>query len=194
MASKHNGFINFRTVQNDPALASKLVGFDQLLQDIATGQLPNYAHIVPNQCNDMHGLSESNAPEDCRGSDVDRIRRSDAAIGALVAKIEQSPIWTAQANSAVVITWDEDNSPPQTLSPQGCCGFDKDSPANFGGGHIPTIVLSNHGPRGLADETPYNHYSLLRTTEAAFGMSEYLGHANDTGLGVMTMTPLFEVK
>jgi phosphatidylinositol-3-phosphatase len=142
----------------------------------------------------MHGLSDSNAPEDCRGDDVDRIRRSDAAIGALVAKIEQSPIWTAPAYSAVVITWDEDSSPPQAVSPQGCCGFDKDSPANFGGGHIPTIVLTNHGPRGLVDDTPYNHYSLLRTTEEVLGIEEYVGHANDIALGVKSMMPLFEVR
>jgi hypothetical protein len=192
--SKHNGFINFKVVQDDPNLASKFVGFDRLYDDLARGMVPNYAHIVPNQCNDMHGLSGPDAPDDCAGNDIDRIRRGDAAIGALVAKIEQSPIWTAQANLAVVITWDEDNSPPQPVSPQGCCGFDKDSPANFGGGHIPTIVLTNHGPRGLADDTPYNHYSLLRTTEAALGIEEYLGHANDTELGMMTMTPLLEAK
>jgi hypothetical protein len=52
-ASKHNGFINFKRVQDDPVLASKLVGFDQLFQDIGSGQIPNYAHIVPNQWNDI---------------------------------------------------------------------------------------------------------------------------------------------
>jgi hypothetical protein len=36
-----------------------------------------------------------------------------------------------------------------------------------------------------------NHYSLLRTTEAAFGIETYLGHAADSDKGVMTMTPLF---
>jgi hypothetical protein len=43
------------------------------------------------------------------------------------------------------------------------------------------------------DERPHNHYSLLRTIEAAFGIEEYLGHAADQGNGVITMTPLFAV-
>ena len=41
---------------------------------------------------------------------------------------------------------------------------------------------------------PYNHYSLLRTTEAAFGIDEYLGHARDERSGVVSMAPLFAVS
>jgi hypothetical protein len=65
------------------------------------------------------------------------------------------------------------------------------APSNFGGGRIPTIVITNHGPRSLADPTPYSHYSLLRTMEEAFGLDGRLGHAADTANGVVTMTPLF---
>jgi hypothetical protein len=64
--------------------------------------------------------------------------------------------------------------------------------SNFGGGHIPTIVITNHGPKGLRDDTPYNHYSLLRTIEDAFGLTEYLGHAADSDKGVVPMTPMFQ--
>jgi hypothetical protein len=199
-ASKHNGFINFRTVQNDPALASKLVGFDQLLQDIATGQLPNYAHIVPNQCNDMHGLSGVDVPNDCTFHNHDGlIARGDRVIGELVAKIQSSPVWSAQGNIAIVVTWDEDNNPKWPLldrirnwftegrsPPKPRIRFDPTSVANFSGGHIPTLVITNHGPRGATDDTPYNHYSLLRSIEEAFGFHEHLGHANDTSSKVMT--------
>ena len=66
-------------------------------------------------------------------------------------------------------------------------------PDNPGGGQIPTIVITNHGPRHLIDPTPYNHYSLLRTTETAFGISDHLGHAADTAKGVKDMTPLFAI-
>jgi phosphatidylinositol-3-phosphatase len=68
------------------------------------------------------------------------------------------------------------------------------SPVNFGGGRIPTIVITNHGPRHVTDATPYNHYSLLRTTEAAFGIKTYLGHAADSDKGVVVMAPLFSVR
>ena len=66
-----------------------------------------------------------------------------------------------------------------------------DASSNFGGGHIPTIVITNHGPRGVRDDTPYNPYSLLRTLEDAFGITQRLGHAADGRKGVRAMTPLF---
>jgi phosphatidylinositol-3-phosphatase len=191
-AVKHNGFMQFRAVQNDPALVSKIAGFDRLYHDLARGQAPNYAHIVPNQCNEMHGRDGDNVPNDCRyDNDSGRIARADKAIGALVNRIKASRIWSAPGNAAIVITWDEDEDPPQKTGTQGCCGFDPNSPANFGGGHIPTIVITNHGPRRVSDDTPYNHYSLLRTTEDAFCIREYLGHANDAAAGVKPMTKLF---
>lgn len=57
-AVKHNGFMNFKRIQDDPRRAEKIVGFDALERDLASGHMPNYAHIVPNQCNDMHGREE----------------------------------------------------------------------------------------------------------------------------------------
>ena len=60
---------------------------------------------------------------------------------------------------------------------------------NPGGGHIPTIVITNHGPHGVIDATPYDHYSLLRTFEDAFELGDHLRHANDAA--VRAMTPLF---
>jgi len=85
------------------------------------------------------------------------------------------------------VTWDENDSGART----GCCGVTPNAPSNFGGGQIPTIVITNHGPRGVADPTPYNHYSLLRTIEDAFGIHEYLGLAAATNQGVKPMLPLF---
>ena len=90
---------------------------------------------------------------------------------------------------AIVITFDEGVG----ASHESCCDG---APAgtNPGGGHIPTIVITNHGPRGLKDQTAYNHYSLLRTLEDTFGIAEHLGHAADTDKGVQPMTALFAVK
>jgi hypothetical protein len=199
-AAKHNGFVNFATVHRTPlpTLARHFVGFAQLDADIAADRLPNYAHIVPNQCNDMHGLGADNGPgvpTDCNGdANVSGlIKRGDADIGNIVGKIMGSGTWRAAGNSAIVITFDEDDKEGRMRGQQGCCGYDAHSAANFGGGHIVTIVITNHGPRRVTDPTPYNHYSLLRTTEMAFGIGEYLGHAADRGKGVVAMTPLFAV-
>jgi phosphatidylinositol-3-phosphatase len=193
-AVKHNGFMNFARLQEDPARARKIVGFDQLTRDLASGQVPAYAQIVPNQCDDMHGIEAPGVPADCEKANEDgRRARGDAAIAGLVDQIQRSPIWARPGNAAIVITFDEDGKPRDPAAPQGCCGVQSGSPAEFGGGHIVTIVITNHGPRGVTDPTPYNHYSLLRTTEDAFGIDEHLAHAGDTAAGVAPMTALFAV-
>jgi hypothetical protein len=102
-----------------------------------------------------------------------------------------SPVWTAPGNTAIVVTFDESGYRVYPGEPSGCCGWDLAVPSLAGGGRIPTIVITNHGPRGLRDATPYNHFSLLRTVEDAFGIEEHLGHAGDDAKGVVDMQPLF---
>jgi hypothetical protein len=187
-ASKHSGFMNFADVQSDPARAERIVGFDQLRKDLASGVWPSFALIVPNQCNDMHGMHAAGVPADCDGANPRAlIGRGDAYVAMLVRAIQGTQVWRSAGNVAIVITFDEGAGKTR----EGCCGVTPDAPSNFGGGHIPTIVITNHGPRGLTDDTPYNHYSLLRTLEDAFGVSEHLGRAADSDDGVKPMTPLF---
>jgi hypothetical protein len=195
-AVKHNGFMNFRDVQSDPGLKQKIVGFDALEHDLASGDMPNYAQIVPNQCNDMHGLPAGvNVPSDCTYDAGEKlISRGDAAAGRLVDKILKSPVWSRPDNSAIVITFDEGDPSHPGGHAAGCCGSLPSDPENPGGGWIATIVITNHGPRALTDLNPYNHYSLLRTTEDAFGISEHLGHAADDAHRVLDMTALFYIK
>jgi phosphatidylinositol-3-phosphatase len=188
-ASKHTGFVNFAQVQADPRRAEKLVGFDQLDRDLAADRLPNFALIVPNQCNEMHGLVGPKVPPACSDKTA-LIRRGDEVVGELVRKLQATAAWRSKENVAIVVTFDEGAGGDR----QGCCAVTPDAPSNYGGGHIPTIVITNHGPRGVADPTPYNHYSLLRTLEEAFRVKGRLGHAADTGKGVATMTPLFAAR
>ncbi|HEY1415118.1 MAG TPA: alkaline phosphatase family protein [Caulobacteraceae bacterium] len=185
-ASKHSGFLNFASVQADPRRAEKIVGFDQFDRDLASGDLPTFALIVPNQCNEMHGLAGPKVPPACLHSEA-LIRRGDAEAGELVRRIQATPAWRSSANFAIVITFDEGSGGTR----EGCCGVTPGAPSNFGGGHIPTVVITNHGPRGVQDPTPYNHYSLLRTFEEAFRVKGRLGHAADTDHGVVAMIPLF---
>ncbi len=190
-ASKHSGFINFASVQNDPRRASHIVDFNQLNSDIAGNRLPNFALIVPNQCNEMHGLFGKDIPQDCSFSNIPGlIRRGDAHAAAIVEQLQGTRAWKSKKeNVAIIITFDEGNGSTRL----GCCGVTPGAASNFGGGHIPTIVITNHGPRGLKDDTPYSHYSMLRTFEDAFGLPQYLGHAAETENGVRPMAPLFAV-
>ncbi|MGH7024934.1 MAG: alkaline phosphatase family protein [Caulobacteraceae bacterium] len=188
-ASKHSGFLNFAQVQTDPRRSERIVGFDQLDRDLASGRLPSFALIVPNQCNEMHGLSGPRIPPACSRT-ADLIRQGDKVVGELVTKIQATRAWRSAGNFAIVVTFDEGSGGTR----EGCCAVTPGAPSNFGGGHIPTIVATNHGPRGLADPKPYNHYSLLRTLEEAFRVKGRLRHAADTDKGVAAMTPLFAVS
>lgn len=185
-ASKHSGFINFASVQNDPQRARHIVGFDQLRSDLRSGNIPNFSLIIPNLCDEMHGSSEYDTPEDCEYSHLhELVWRGDKNVHRIVGEIMASRAWTGSDNAAIIITFDEDDHG----GTEGCCGNDPHDPSNRGGGHIATVVVTNHGPRGVRDDTPYNHYSLLRTIEDAFGIHDYLKRAGAPG--VVPMLPLF---
>jgi len=51
-------------------------------------------------------------------------------------------------------------------------------------------VIARNGAGGLTDDTPYNHYSLLRTIEQVWNLG-YLGYAAD-GANVSSMTRLLQ--
>jgi len=185
-AAKHTGFTNYASVHADPKLPLELVGFDALRADLRSGNVPAFAFVVPNQCNEMHGIDSPKAPPDCQKDDDGLVRSGDATVNMLIAEMQASPIWR-RGNTAIVITWDEDGKADRVPgAPQSCCVIDAHNP---GGGRIPTIVITNHGPRGVADATPYDHYSLLRTIEDAFRLDGHLRHAGDAS--VWPMTPLF---
>jgi len=170
-ASKHNPFINFVGTQGAVA---NMVPDTQLATDLATGKLANYSLVVPDQCHDMHGTGGCSTT-------AGLIAAGDAYVGSTVSQIMSSHTWR-EGNNAIVITWDEDDFSDSGQLGTGCCG------ANPGGGHVVTIVITNKGPIHVTDNTAYNHYSLLRSIEDAFGLP-HLAHAGDAV--VTSMTPLF---
>jgi phosphatidylinositol-3-phosphatase len=136
----------------------------------------------------MHGIPR-NVPNDClRDNTPGLIQRGDAHAKTLVDEIMATKTWRSSDRDAIVITFDEDDRDGK----EGCCGINASDPANSGGGRIPTIVVTNHGPRGVVDATAYSHYSLLRTLEDAFGISTYLERASAPG--VVPMLKLFTVS
>jgi phosphatidylinositol-3-phosphatase len=172
-ASKHNPFVNFTGTQSDLA---NMVSDTQLAVDLATGDLPNFSYVVPDQCHDMHGIAAC-------GDENELISTGDAYVGQLVAMITHSETWE-HGRDAIVITWDEDDFSDQGQPGTGCCGADP------GGGHVVTIVITNFSHHHVVDNTPYNHYSLLLSLEQAFGLA-CLQNACDAADGVKPMTPLF---
>jgi phospholipase C len=165
-ASKHNPFVNFTNTQNS---LSQMVPDTELSTDLNGGRLPNFSLVVPDQCHDMHGTGGCTGP---------LIQEGDQYVGSTVNEIMASPVWQ-QGNNAIVITWDEDDFSDQGQPGTGCCGADP------GGGHVATIVITNSGLRHITDNTAFNHYSLLRTFEGAFGVA-CTAHACDSVVPPMT--------
>jgi hypothetical protein len=170
-ASKHNPFVNFTGTQDAVA---NMVPDTQLATDLANDALPNFGLVVPDQCHDMHGTG---------GCNPDLIAAGDTYVANTVQEIMASHSWQ-RGNNAIVVTWDEDDFSDSGQPGTGCCGADP------GGGHVATIVITNHGENQVSDGTAYNHYSLLRSYEDAFGLP-CLANACDTADGVKAMTPLF---
>jgi hypothetical protein len=53
---------------------------------------------------------------------------------------------------------------------------------NFGGERTGTVLLSPRLAPGTLSDTPFNHYSLLKTLEDVFDIPEHLGYAAQPGL------------
>src|SRR5215831_17502750 len=110
-AVKHNPFPYVAEVQDDPAQFAKQVPIEQLFSDLGSGNAPAFSYIVPDQCRDMHGLSNVLAP--CGGvndtDDID-VKRGDDETGWLVNGILGSSGWQKGRN-ALFIVFDEGNGP-----------------------------------------------------------------------------------
>lgn len=176
-AVKHNPFAYFQNIQtgtNSELSLQRVVGFDALYGDLATGNAPTYSFIVPNQCNDQHG--RGNASPFCAydplnngsvaGLNPAGIKLGDDTIQKLVTSIQKSPVWKNQ-RSAIVILWDENDysGVPNT-------------------NQVPTIIVTNNGVSGLKSNRYYNHFSLLKTIEGALGLP-CLNHACDADVHAM---------
>jgi chitodextrinase len=144
---KHNPFIYFDSIRLDQQRCQRsVVPLTNLDADLAAGQLPNYAFIMPNICNSGH---------DCPPE------ISDGWLKDMLGKLQASP--ALGKNSLIVVTFDEGGE----KSTGTCCGLGKK-----GGGQIATILVSPLAKAGFQDSTAYSHYSLLKTILAAWNLPE----------------------
>jgi phosphatidylinositol-3-phosphatase len=180
-AVKHNPFVYFTSVQANPTGKNSLKNvapFDGkrgLYADLASGELPHYAFIAPNQCNDEHGRGNAGAfcqfdPNDDGmqdGLNPALIYLGDIATQRIVTAIHGSPAWK-KGRSAIVLLWDEDDySVAPTIN------------------KVVFVVDTNYGPHGVKSNQFYTHFSLLKTIEGAFGLP-CLNHACDANVNAIT--------
>jgi phospholipase C len=160
---KHDPFVSYQDVQSNPARMANIVDLSQLDADLASGKVPDYVWISPDQCNDMHGRGGP-ASDPCSFAhnapiqNADLIATGDAFLHSTVSAIMNSHAWTG--NSVIFITWDESDFP--FIDTSGCCD------ANPGGGHVVTLTISHsdHSPR--TSNVAYNHYSMLATIQGGW--------------------------
>ncbi|MDQ6686559.1 MAG: alkaline phosphatase family protein, partial [Actinomycetota bacterium] len=164
-AKKHNPFVLFDDVKNNPARMARVKDYSALSADLNSRHAPQFVWISPNQCNDMHGGVYSAVPghpeTPCAygsakddANDAALKAKADTFVKGAVSTIMSSRAWTKR--SAIVIVTDENDftGNPQTggwETAAGCC----DSPyvgaadprvsaswpgGTYGGGLVPAIV------------------------------------------------------
>jgi hypothetical protein len=172
-AVKHDPFVYFRNVQvgTNPAMSlARVVDFDGpdgFWSDLRSNKAPNFSFIVPNQCNDMHGFVSGGTPICSAATAAETallIQQGDAEVNKIITGIKASPAWFNGRN-AIVLVWDEN---------------DYSNAANT----VVMTVETNYAPNGQTFTTPVDHFSLLKTLEAGFGLP-CLNHACDATSVVM---------
>jgi phospholipase C len=90
-------------------------------------------------------------PNLCNDSHDCPVKRADVWLAAWLGRIVTSRSYRSQ-DTAVFVVWDEP-------------------------GVVPNLVISPSTPPGTATDVPFDHYSLLRTTEDMLGIGDHLGRA-----------------
>jgi len=176
-ATRHVPFVYFHSIIDDQAKCdSHVVDLSLLPADLADGNdTPRFLFIVPDVCSDGH--DEQCANPDQKGG-YDGI---DGFLRAWVPRIVQSPAFAR--DGLLVVTFDE----AEQSTPDACCneqpGYNTAMPGitGPGGGRIGAVLLGPCIPPGSRDDTPYNHYSFLRTVEDVWRLP-HLGYAGQAGL------------
>jgi hypothetical protein len=132
--------------------------------------------VVPNLCEDGHD-------EPCVDGRPGGVVSADAFLQTWIPKITTSAAYAD--GGLVVVTFDEAESEDATACCAEQAGFNTPNPGALtwgpGGGRTGAVLLSPFIAPGTVNDTPYNHYSLLRSVEDLFGLA-HLGYAGQAGL------------
>jgi hypothetical protein len=175
-ATRHNPFVYFHSVIDDQASCSKhVVNLDKLPRDLRKAKrTPNYSFITPDLCADGHDATCANPAQPGGYAGIDDF------LHTWVPRILKAP--AMKADGLLIITFDESESGAESggFAPAG-----PNTPLQGitgpGGGRTGAVLISNRIKPGTVSNKPYNHYSLLRSTEDIFDL-DHLGYAQDPGV------------
>ena len=99
--------------------------YDQFGTDLTAGDVGNINFIVPDQCDDMHGVGDDT--ETCNGGangnngQNPSVTRADIYLNKVITAIKASPLWNnPQKRVAIVVMFDEGEG---TSFGSSCCGW-----------------------------------------------------------------------
>jgi hypothetical protein len=197
-ASRHNPFVYFHSII-DSAECSDVVNLNQWAIDLQSQRTtPDFVFITPSLCDDGN-----DSP--CVTGQPGGLVSADAFLQKWVPMIQASSAY--QDDGLIIVNFDEggftetQNTNGVTITFQGqyCCseqpgpnlGSFPQSNAisiftivtgDYGGDRIGAVLLSPLLKPGTVSNTPFNHYSLLKTLEDIFDTDSYLGYAGQPGL------------
>jgi hypothetical protein len=202
-ASRHDPFVYFHSIIDQPTCAAHVVNFAALGSDLQDEQTtPNYAFITPNLCHDGHDGGGGNRK--CVDGQPGGLISADQFLQDTVPKILGSPAY--RHDGLLIITFDEADSKGGDAS--ACCHeprgpnigpgamvvFDNPPPnppdkipdkgpgiTGPGGGRVGAVLVSRFIKPRTVSKAAYNHYSLLRSVEDFFDL-KHLGYAGQKGL------------
>jgi phosphatidylinositol-3-phosphatase len=180
-ATRHNPFLFFHSIIDDPArCTARDVDLEQLRADLGSyATTPNYSFITPDNCNNAHDPT-------CTDGGAGDLERANEFMKEWVPLILASEAY--QRDGMLIVMFDE--ATPFGPGPDdnaACCGQAANPGPNTtqpgvvgpGGGRYGAVILSRFTKPGSVNETPYNHYSILRTVQDLFNAKSngYLGFA-----------------
>jgi hypothetical protein len=124
---------------------------------LSHGDVADFNYVVPNQCEDGH--------DNCKPQG-NNILQFDDFLAREIPLIMDSPAWGP--SDLIFVVYDEGQ--------EGGPGRAK----KFAGGNTPFAVIGDPVHPAIYEGFA-NHYSLLRTLEDGYGISQHLGGAHDAG-------------
>src|SRR4051794_32600383 len=175
-AARHNPFVYFHSIIDRPICNTNVLDLGKLPADlVSASSAASYSFITPDLCSDAHD-------EPCVDGRPGGLKSADAFLKTWIPRIAGSPAYGD--GGLIIVTFDESES-----GAEDCCGepMGPNTPNNGGltqgngGGRTGTVLISPYIKAGSVNNTPYNHYSLLRSTEDLFALA-HLAYAANTGL------------
>ncbi len=167
-------FVYFSSITSNSQCAADVVGLTPLAHDLAgpASAVPALSYIVPGRC-------EDGGPAACTAGAPTGPADTSAFLEKVIPEITASKAY--KSNGLIVITTDEAPSTGEFADSSSCCGqpaYPNLTTTGFqhGGGIVGALLISPFVKGGTTSPEQYDHYSLLKTVEAIFGVPS-IGYA-----------------